>query len=177
MRDYIDNLAPLNIVRMIDMKNGLDGIAASHFNNSRLLHTMLRVHDLQRSLDFYCRVLGMKLMRLEEYPDGQFTLAFIGYQEEEDASVIELTYNWGASDYKIGNAFGHIAVSVQDVYSVCTVLEDSGVTIIRNPGPMKHLSSSGEKPDVIAFIQDPDGYRIELIEAQRAFKTQSANIV
>jgi lactoylglutathione lyase len=124
----------------------------------RLLHTMLRVGDLDRSLRFYCDLLGMKLLRKQDYPSGRFTLAFVGYGPEADNTVIELTHNWDTDRYDLGNAFGHIAVGVGDIYATCKELAAQGATIVREPGPMKHGST------VIAFIEDPDGYRIELIQ-------------
>lgn len=130
----------------------------------RLLHTMLRVSDLGRSLNFYTEKLGMKLFRREEYPDGQFTLAFVGYGEEQSSSTIELTYNWGNNTYMHGSAFGHIALAVSDVYATCKRLENLGVKVTREPGPMKVTSPDRKDIEVIAFIEDPDGYRIELID-------------
>jgi len=125
----------------------------------RFLHTMIRVRDLDKSIDFYTRLLGMKLTRKTDYPSGEFTLAFIGYGEESDTTVIELTHNWGQEEpYDLGNAFGHLAIGVPDIYGTCKQLENEGVNIPRPPGPMKHGGS------VIAFIEDPDGYKIELIE-------------
>lgn len=125
----------------------------------RLLHTMLRVMDLDRSIDFYTRHLGMKLLRRVDNEHGRFTLAFLGYGDEEHNSVLELTYNWGRTDpYEIGTAYGHIAIAVPDIYGVCAALEKAGVKIPRPPGPMK----GGRRP--IAFIEDPDGYKIELVE-------------
>lgn len=124
----------------------------------RLLHTMLRVNDLQESLRFYTEILGMKLLRKKDYPGGEFTLAFVGYGDESNTAVIELTYNWGKSDYMLGDAFGHLAISVQDIYATCERLRAAGVKIVREPGPMKHGTT------VIAFIEDPNGYKIELIE-------------
>ena len=126
---------------------------------ARLLHTMIRVKDLDKSLDFYTGLLGMKLLRKRDYPTGKFTLAFVGYGEETDSTVIELTHNWDqAEPYNLGNAFGHLAVGVPDVYKTCEGLAAAGVKIPRPPGPMAHGGS------VIAFIEDPDGYRIELIQ-------------
>jgi lactoylglutathione lyase len=126
----------------------------------RLAHTMIRVFDLDKSIDFYTRLLGMKLMRRKDYPSGEFTLAFVGYGNEDDNAVIELTHNWGQKEpYQLGTAFGHMAIHVPDIYGVCRQLEKEGVKIPRAPGPMKHGGS------VIAFIEDPDGYKIELIEA------------
>ncbi|HEY9735701.1 MAG TPA: lactoylglutathione lyase [Trichocoleus sp.] len=124
----------------------------------RLLHTMLRVGNLEESLKFYCDVLGMKLLRQKEYPGGQFTLAFVGYGEESDHSVIELTYNWGVESYDLGNAYGHIALGVDDIYGTCEQIKAQGGKVTREPGPMKHGST------VIAFVEDPDGYKIELIQ-------------
>jgi len=119
---------------------------------------MLRVKDLDQSLHFYCNLLGMKLLRKKDYPDGKFTLAFVGYAEESDTAVIELTYNWGRSDYTLGDAFGHVAIGVPDIYTTCEQLRSAGARIVREPGPMKHGST------VIAFLEDPNGYKIELIE-------------
>jgi lactoylglutathione lyase len=124
----------------------------------RILHTMLRVGDLDRSLAFYCDVLGMRLLRKKDYPDGKFTLAFVGYEEETDAAVIELTHNWGTSSYELGEAFGHIAIGVPDIYATCDEIKRRGGKVVREPGPMKHGSTE------IAFVQDPDGYKIELIQ-------------
>lgn len=133
---------------------------------TRLLHTMLRVSDLERSIAFYTEVLGMRLMRKEHYPDGQFTLAFLGYGDENFTSVIELTHNWGKHAYAMGDAYGHIALGCTDVQVTCGLIEAAGATVIRQPGPMS--ASSPDRTDVehIAFIQDPDGYRIELIQQQ-----------
>ena len=125
----------------------------------RFLHTMIRVKDLDKSIDFYTRLLGMQLTRKNDYPSGEFTLAFIGYGDESNSTVIELTHNWGQEEpYDLGNAFGHLAIGVPDIYGTCEQLENEGVNIPRPPGPMKHGGS------VIAFIEDPDGYKIELIE-------------
>ncbi len=125
----------------------------------RFLHTMIRVRDLEASLDFYTRQLGMKLLRKREYPTGRFTLAFVGYGGEEDSTVIELTHNWDQKEpYALGSAFGHLAVAVPDVYKACERLAAAGVKIPRPAGPMAHGGS------VIAFIEDPDGYRIELVQ-------------
>src|SRR5262249_45480254 len=126
---------------------------------ARLLHTMIRVKDLDASLKFYTELLGMKLLRKRDYPTGKFTLAFVGYGDETDSTVIELTHNWDQKEpYQLGTAFGHLAVGVPDVYGTCDRLAKDGVKIPRPPGPMKHGGS------VIAFIEDPDGYKIELIE-------------
>jgi len=124
----------------------------------RILHTMLRVADLERSLRFYTEVLGMRLLRRKDYPDGKFTLAFVGYGDETDTAVIELTHNWGVDKYELGNAFGHIAVAVDDAYKACEEVKRRGGKVTREAGPMKHGTT------VIAFIEDPDTYKIELIE-------------
>ncbi|MBV1884881.1 MAG: lactoylglutathione lyase [Gammaproteobacteria bacterium] len=123
----------------------------------RILHTMLRVGDLDRSIGFYTEVLGMTLLRKNDYPEGEFTLAFVGYGSEGDSSVIELTHNWGTSDYDMGNGFGHIAIAVPDVYQACEKIRDKGGQIVREPGPMMHGST------ILAFVKDPDGYMIELL--------------
>ena len=125
----------------------------------RLLHTMIRVRDLDKSIDFYTRLLGMKLLRRKDYPSGEFTLAFVGYGDEQGSTVVELTHNWGRSEpYDLGTGFGHLAIGMPDIYGACDRLAAEGVAIPRPPGPMKHGGS------VIAFIDDPDGYKIELIE-------------
>ena len=124
----------------------------------RMLHTMLRVGDLESSLRFYTEVLGMRLLRRKDYPDGRFTLAFVGYGDEADHTVLELTHNWDTASYEIGTAFGHVALGVDDIYRTCETLRAKGAKIVREPGPMKHGGSE------IAFIEDPDGYRIELIQ-------------
>ena len=124
----------------------------------RILHTMLRVGDLERSLRFYTEVLGMRLLRRKDYPEGKFTLAFVGYGDETDTAVIELTHNWGVGKYDLGNAFGHIAVAVDDAYKACEEVKRRGGKVTREAGPMKHGTT------VIAFIEDPDAYKIELIE-------------
>ena len=121
---------------------------------------MLRVRDLDRSLHFYCDLLGMKLLRRQDYPGGAFTLAFVGYGDESETTVLELTHNWDGRDYELGTAFGHIAIGVEDIHAVCDDLRARGVPIVREPGPMQHGTT------VIAFIEDPDGYRIELIETR-----------
>jgi lactoylglutathione lyase len=123
----------------------------------RLLHTMLRTGDLDRAIAFYTDVLGMKLLRRKDYPEGKFTLAFMGYGDEADNTVIELTYNWGVSQYELGTAYGHIAVEVDDVYAACAAAKAKGARIVREAGPMNAGTT------VIAFIADPDGYYIELI--------------
>ena len=124
----------------------------------RVLHTMIRVGDLERSLKFYTDVLGMKLLRRKDYPDGKFTLAFVGYGPESEHAVIELTYNWGTSKYDLGNGFGHVALEVDDAYKACEEIRQRGGRVTREAGPMKHGST------VIAFVEDPDGYKIELIQ-------------
>ncbi len=123
----------------------------------RILHTMIRVGDLDRSLAFYTDVLGMRLLRRNDYPEGRFTLAFVGYGEESDNAVIELTHNWDTAAYELGNAFGHIALGVPDAYAACAKIKERGGKVVREAGPMKHGST------VIAFVEDPDGYKIELI--------------
>jgi len=127
----------------------------------RLLHTMIRVRDLDLSIDFYTRHLGMTLLRRTDYPGGKFTLAFVGYGDEKDNTVVELTHNWDQEEaYDLGSGFGHLAIGVPDIYATCGALERDGVAIPRPPGPMKHSTT------VIAFIKDPDGYMIELIEGR-----------
>lgn len=123
----------------------------------RLLHTMLRTGDLDRAIDFYTRVLGMRLLRRQDYPEGKFTLAFVGYGDERENTVIELTCNWGVDRYDLGKGYGHIAIEVDDVYAACTEAKKLGATIVREAGPMNAGTT------VIAFIADPDGYYIELI--------------
>ncbi|MBE9093412.1 lactoylglutathione lyase [Tychonema sp. LEGE 07203] len=124
----------------------------------QLLHTMLRVANLEESLKFYTEVLGMKLLRQKDYPDGKFTLAFVGYGDESDTTVLELTYNWGVTEYNLGDAYGHIAIGVDDIYGTCEQIKARGGKVSREPGPMKHGST------VIAFVEDPDGYKVELIQ-------------
>lgn len=124
----------------------------------RLLHTMLRVGNLQTSIDFYTKLMGMKLLRQSENTEYQYSLAFIGYGEESDTTVLELTYNWGKNNYDMGEAFGHIAIAVDDIYAICESIEQKGGDVYRKPGPVKGGKS------VIAFVRDPDGYAIELIE-------------
>jgi lactoylglutathione lyase len=126
----------------------------------RLLHTMLRVGNLQTSIDFYTNLMGMKLLRQGDNEEYQYTLAFLGYGEEPDTTVLELTYNWGKSQYDIGEAYGHIAIEVDDIYALCASIEQQGGNLYRKPGPVK-----GGKT-VIAFVRDPDGYAIELIEGK-----------
>lgn len=123
----------------------------------RLLHTMIRTGNLDRSIDFYTNVLGMQLLRRKDYPDGKFTLAFVGYGDESEHTAIELTYNWDVASYDLGNGFGHIAIEVDDVYEACAEIKRRGGMVTREAGPMKGGST------VIAFVSDPDGYKIELI--------------
>ena len=133
--------------------------AAKAAPNSRMLHTMLRVFDLDKSIDFYTRLLGMKLLRKRDVPEGKYSLAFVGYGEETASTVIELTYNWDQpKPYDLGSGFGHLAIGVPDVYATCAQLGGEGVKITRPPGPVKFGTT------VIAFVEDPDGYKIELIE-------------
>lgn len=124
----------------------------------RILHTMLRVGDLDKSIAFYTEVLGMKLLRRNDYPAGKFTLAFVGYQDERDGAVIELTYNWGVDTYELGTAYGHIAIEVEDAYQACELVKQRGGKVIREAGPMQGSTT------VLAFIEDPDGYKIEFIQ-------------
>lgn len=128
----------------------------------RILHTMLRVGDLERSKGFYRDVLGMKVLREKEFPEGRYTLAFLGYASEQDSAVIELTYNWGKDQYDLGNAYGHIAIGVDDVYAACDRIRARGGKVVREPGPMKGGTT------VLAFVEDPDGYKIELLEDRAA---------
>jgi len=123
----------------------------------RILHTMLRVGDLERSIAFYTEVLGMRLMRRKDYPSGEFTLAFLGYQDESEAAALELTYNWGLTQYEMGNAYGHLALEVDDVYAAVEAIRAHGGKILREAGPMNAGST------IIAFVEDPDGYQIELL--------------
>jgi len=124
----------------------------------RILHTMIRVGDLERSIEFYTEVLGMRLLRRQDYPGGRFTLAFVGYGPEETDAVIELTHNWDTTSYQLGEGFGHIALAVDDARAACEAIRERGGKVVREAGPMKHGTT------VIAFVEDPDGYRIELIE-------------
>jgi lactoylglutathione lyase len=128
----------------------------------RLLHTMLRVRDLDRSLHFYCELLGMKLLRRKDFSGGAFTLAFVGYGDESETAVLELTHNWDGRDYELGTAFGHVALGVDHIRELCDSLRAQGVKVVREPGPMQHGTT------VIAFLEDPDGYRIELIEERNS---------
>lgn len=127
----------------------------------RILHTMIRVGDLERSIQFYTGVLGMRELRRKDYPDGKFTLAFIGYQDESEGAAIELTYNYGVEKYELGNAFGHVAIEVDDAYRACDEIKRRGGKVTREPGPMKHGTT------VIAFVEDPDGYKVELIQKKK----------
>ena len=124
----------------------------------RILHTMLRVGNLEKSLNFYTNVLGMKLLRRKDYPDGRFTLAFVGYQDETEGTVLELTHNWDTAHYGLGEGFGHIAIEVEDAYRACDETKKLGGNVTREAGPMKHGTT------VIAFVEDPDGYKIEFIQ-------------
>ncbi|MEO8419233.1 MAG: lactoylglutathione lyase [Methylophilaceae bacterium] len=124
----------------------------------RMLHTMLRVGDLNRSIEFYTKILGMKVLRQHDYPEGKFTLAFVGYGDEKDHTVIELTHNWDTASYDKGNAYGHIAIEVDDAYKACDDVKKAGGKVVREAGPMMHGKT------VLAFIEDPDGYKIEFIQ-------------
>ncbi len=124
----------------------------------RILHTMLRVTDLERSIAFYVDVLGMKLLRRNDYPGGKFTLAFVGYQDEKDGAVLELTYNWGVDQYDLGTAYGHIAIEVDDAANACEMVRQKGGRVISEAGPMQHGTT------ILAFVADPDGYKIEFIQ-------------
>ena len=128
----------------------------------RILHTMLRVGNLEKSLTFYTQILGMKLLRRKDYPDGKFTLAFVGYQDEASGAVLELTHNWDTPSYNLGEGFGHIAIEVDDAYQACENTKKLGGVVTREAGPMKHGTT------VIAFIEDPDGYKIEFIQKKTA---------
>lgn len=127
----------------------------------KMLHTMIRVGNLDESISFYCDVLGMQLLRQKDYPGGKFTLAFVGYGDEKDNTVIELTHNWDTDSYDLGNGFGHVALGVEDIYGTCEKIRDRGGKISREPGPMKHGTT------VIAFVEDPNGYKIELIQMKQ----------
>lgn len=131
----------------------------------RLLHTMIRVGDLDRSIQFYTEVLGMQCLRRKDYPDGKFTLAFVGYGPESEQAVIELTHNWDSDQYDLGNGYGHIALEVEDAAAACALIKERGGNVVREAGPMKHGTT------VIAFVEDPDGYKIELIQAGTSAST------
>jgi lactoylglutathione lyase len=124
----------------------------------RLLHTMLRVGDLERSIAFYTGVMGMRLLRRKDYPGGRYTLAFLGYGEERDCTVLELTHNWDTDRYDLGTAYGHIAIGVEDIHATCEAIAGQGGKVVRPPGPKQHGTT------VIAFVEDPDGYKVELIQ-------------
>jgi len=124
----------------------------------RILHTMLRVGNLEKSIDFYSKVLGMRVLRRKDYPEGKFTLVFVGYQDESNATVLELTHNWDTEKYDLGAGFGHIAIEVDDAYMACEIVKKRGGKVTREAGPMKHGAT------VIAFVEDPDGYKIEFIQ-------------
>ncbi|AVQ86161.1 lactoylglutathione lyase [Plesiomonas shigelloides] len=128
----------------------------------RILHTMLRVGDMQRSIEFYTKVLGMKLLRTSDNEEYKYSLAFVGYGDESSGAVIELTYNWGVSEYEMGTAFGHIALGVDDVAATCNAIKQAGGKVVREAGPVKGGST------IIAFVEDPDGYKIELIQNKQA---------
>lgn len=124
----------------------------------RILHTMIRVGDLEASKKFYCEALGMRVLREHEYPEGKFTLCFVGYGDEKDTAVLELTYNWGRTEYTVGDGYGHVALGTNDIKGACDRVRALGYKVTREPGPMKHGTT------VIAFVEDPTGYKIELIE-------------
>lgn len=124
----------------------------------RILHTMVRVGDLEASLQFYTEVLGMHLLRRQDYPEGRFTLAFVGYGPESEGAVLELTHNWDTASYEIGNGYGHVALAVPDAAAACNAMRERGGKVVREAGPMKHGKT------VIAFVEDPDGYKVELIQ-------------
>lgn len=128
----------------------------------RLLHTMLRVTNLERSIGFYTELLGMELLRRKDYPEGKFTLAFLGYGDESEITALELTHNWETESYELGNAFGHLAIEVEDVYAACDAIKAKGGQVVREAGPMKHGST------ILAFVKDPDGYMIELLGTKRS---------
>lgn len=128
----------------------------------RILHTMIRVSNLDQSIKFYIEVLGMRLLRQNEYPSGRFTLAFVGYADESEAAAIELTWNWDQGSYELGDGFGHIAIAVTDAYAMCDEIKQRGGQVVREAGPMKHGTT------VIAFVEDPDGYKIELIQKKES---------
>ncbi|AYV20449.1 lactoylglutathione lyase [Vibrio mediterranei] len=131
-------------------------------SNGRILHTMLRVGDLDKSISFYTDVIGMKLLRKNENTEYKYTLAFLGFGDESEGAVIELTYNWGVTEYDLGSAYGHIAIGVDDIYSTCDAIKTAGGNVTREPGPVKGGTTQ------IAFVKDPDGYMIELIQNKQA---------
>ncbi|MGR5222707.1 lactoylglutathione lyase [Vibrio parahaemolyticus] len=131
-------------------------------SNGRILHTMLRVGDLDKSISFYTDVIGMKLLRKNENTEYKYTLAFLGFGDESEGAVIELTYNWGVTEYELGSAYGHIAIGVDDIYRTCDAIKDAGGNVTREPGPVKGGTTE------IAFVKDPDGYMIELIQNKQA---------
>lgn len=131
-------------------------------SNGRILHTMLRVGDLDKSIEFYTNVMGMQLLRKNENKEYEYTLAFVGFGDESQGAVIELTYNWGTTEYDLGSAFGHVAIGVDDIYTTCDAIKAAGVNVTREPGPVKGGSTH------IAFVKDPDGYMIELIQNKQA---------
>lgn len=134
-----------------------------HQANHRVMHTMIRVRDLDASLDFYTRLLGMKVLRRKDYPEGRFSLAFVGYGPEINHAVVELTHNWDQDkDYEIGTGYGHLAIAVDDIYATCAELKEKGAKVIREAGPMKNDTLH------LAFVQDPDGYKVELIDSKTA---------
>ena len=133
----------------------------------RILHTMLRVGNLEKSIDFYSKVLGMRVLRRKDYPEGKFTLAFVGYQDESNATVLELTHNWDTEKYDLGAGFGHIAIEVDDAYMACEMVKKRGGRVTREAGPMKHGVT------VIAFVEDPDGYKIEFIQKKMSGEQQN----
>lgn len=145
---------------MNDVKSAGAGKVAAELRPTRYMHTMLRVRDLEKSVDFYTRLLGMREIRRKDFENGRFTLLFLGYADEDDATVLELTHNWDQQDpYDLGTAYGHIALAAPKIYDTCAMLEQAGVKIPRPPGPMKFGGRT------IAFIEDPDGYKIELIQS------------
>ncbi|SJL82742.1 lactoylglutathione lyase [Vibrio palustris] len=133
-------------------------------SNNRILHTMLRVGNLDTSIEFYTKIMGMKLLRQSENAEYKYTLAFVGYCEESEGAVIELTYNWGQESYDLGDGYGHIAIGVDDIYTTCDTIKAAGGSVTREPGPVKGGTTQ------IAFVQDPDGYKIELIQNSQASK-------
>jgi lactoylglutathione lyase len=136
----------------------------------RILHTMIRVVDLQRSIDFYTQVLGMRILRKTDYPSGRFTNAFVGYENESQAAVLELTHNWDTKSYDLGNAFGHVALEVDDAHKACDEVRKRGGKVTREPGPMKHGTT------VIAFVEDPDGYKIEFVQKRSATAASGSSV-